>query len=245
MRRKSSYYGGYSQPTVSELQRNSKRSTLRETKKGTKLEPVIIEGRNICKSWWGVAWCDNLERYADYEYRLERGRRYVRNGTVVDLKIDKGIVKAMVQGSRPSPYKVEIEIDPVSKEKMDAILNKCTERVESIDMLLKGDISEEMKDIFLQKSEGLFPSSEEIHFSCSCPDWAYMCKHVAAVLYGIGARFDNDPMLFFTLRGIDSSQFVAATIDNYVGSMLKNARKVSKRIMQEDDASLHDLFGII
>ena len=233
--------GFYSQPTTSELKRKSDASRVSAEKKGKRLEPVVIQGRKIAKSWWGRAWCDNLERYADYESRLSRGKRYVKTGAVIDLSITKGRIQAKVQGSRKTPYKVEIRISPLSEERCQEILQKCGKRVETLEKLLAGDFPEELKELFTQRG-GLFPSSREISFSCSCPDWALMCKHVAAVLYGIGARLDENPSLFFELRGIEMGRFIDVAIANRVERMLKNAGRTSGRTIDEGD--IRGLFGI-
>ena len=233
--------GCYSQPTTSELKRKSEASRVSAEKKGKRLEPVVIQGRNIAKSWWGRAWCDNLERYADYESRLERGKRYVKTGAVIDLSITKGRIQAKVQGSRKTPYKVEIRISPLSEERCQEILQTCGKRVETLENLLAGDFPEELKELFTQRG-GLVPSSREISFSCSCPDWALMCKHVAAVLYGIGARLDENPSLFFELRGIEMGRFIDVAIVSRVERMLKNAGQTSGRTIDERD--IRGLFGI-
>ena len=233
--------GFYSQPTTSELKRKSEASRVSAEKKGKRLEPVVIQGRKIAKSWWGRAWCDNLERDADYESRLDRGKRYVKTGAVIDLSITKGRIQAKVQGSRKTPYKVEIRISPLSEERCQEILQKCGKRVETLEKLLSGDFPEELKELFTQRG-GLFPSSREISFSCSCPDWALMCKHVAAVLYGIGARLDESPSLFFELRGIEMGRFIDVAIANRVERMLKNAGRTSGRTIDEGD--IRGLFGI-
>ena len=233
--------GFYSQPTTSELKRKSEASRVSAEKKGKRLEPVVIQGRNIAKSWWGRAWCDNLERYADYESRLDRGKRYVKTGAVIDLSITKGRIQAKVQGARKTPYKVEIRISPLSEERCQEILQNCGKRVETLEKLLAGDFPEELKELFTQRG-GLFPSSREISFSCSCPDWALMCKHVAAVLYGIGARLDENPSLFFELRGIEMGRFIDVAIASRVERMLKNAGQTSGRTIDERD--IRGLFGI-
>lgn len=161
--------GFYSQPTTSELKRKSEASRVSAEKKGKRLEPVVIQGRKIAKSWWGRAWCESLERYADYGSRLGRGKRYVKTGAIIDLSITKGRIQAKVQGSRKTPYKVEIRISPLSEERCQEILQKCKKRVETLEKLLSGDFPEELKELFTQRG-GLFPSSREISFSCSCPD---------------------------------------------------------------------------
>lgn len=233
--------GTYSQPAASELKRKSEASRRSAEKKGKKLEPVVIQGRAITKSWWGNAWCANLERYADYESRLDRGKRYVRTGAVIDLKIEKGKIQAKVQGSRKTPYKVGIRISPLSEDRCQEIIAACGRRIENLEKLLAGDFPEELKELFTQKN-GLFPAPREISFSCSCPDWALMCKHVAATLYGVGARLDEDPSLFFTLRGIEMGRFIDVAIANRVELMLQNATQPSERIIAEGEVL--GLFGV-
>ena len=231
----------YSQPDASELRKKSEATKKKEREKGKVLEPVVIKGRAITNNWWGNAWCENLERYADYESRLGRGKRYVRNGSVVDLKIKKGKILARVQGTRKTPYKVEIRISPLSEEKCQAIIKKCGRKLDNLERLLTGDFPEQMSELF-QSKDGLFPAPKEISFSCSCPDWALMCKHVAASLYGVGARLDEKPLLFFELRGIDVDHFIDVTLANKVEAMLANAGNVSSRMM--DDSAV-GLFGVL
>lgn len=231
----------YEQPDIASLKKKAKATAEREKKKGKKLETVKIKGNQIVKSWWGRAWCENLLQYADYSSRLERGRRYVRNDTVLDMKINKGKVTARVQGRRKAPYKVSIRISPLSEERCQQIIGECGNRIENVEHLLSGDIPEELQELFLGEN-GLFPSPKEISFDCSCPDWALLCKHVAAVLYGIGARFDVDPLLFFQLRGIDVERFVSVALESRVEQMIKNADTKSDRIM--DEVSLEAIFGV-
>lgn len=214
----------------------------KEKEKGKQLEPVVIQGRTIVKSWWGQAWCDNLERYADFESRLDRGKRYVRTGAVVDLKIQKGKVLARVQGRRKTPYKVEIKISPLSEERCQYAIRQCGRKIENLERLVNGDFPKELKEMFLG-DKGLFPEPREISFNCSCPDWALMCKHVAAVLYGIGARFDDNPLLFFELRGIDVERFIDVTLANRVESMLVNVDASSERIITGGD--WEKMFGVL
>lgn len=232
----------FSQPTDRELKKNAKATAQKAAKKGKELHPVIITGRQITKSWWGNAWCSNLERYADFDNRLPRGKRYVKTGSVIDLDIEKGKILARVQGTRITPYKVEIRISPLSEQQIQTITDKCGKKVDNLSKLVSGDFPEELKEVFIGQG-GLFPSPKEISFNCSCPDWALMCKHVAAVLYGVGARLDEDPLLFFTLRGIDTNRFVDVVIANRTEMMLANVNKPSKRILS--DTSLSDIFGVI
>jgi uncharacterized Zn finger protein len=176
-------------------------------KKGRVIAPVCIEGRAIAKTFWGKAWCDNLESYSDYANRLPRGRTYVRNGSVVDLEIKAGQVSALVRGS--SLYTVAIGITPVAPARWKALVGECAGKINSLVELLQGTLSQGVMELVTRKDSGLFPKPTEITLSCSCPDWASMCKHVAAALYGTGARLDETPELLFTLRKVDHLALVA------------------------------------
>lgn len=236
-----SEFGYYRQLSAAELQEKARRSASQASKKGQKYEPLpVITSRKLCSSWWGEAWCENLERYSDYSNRLPRGKRYAKNGTIVDLKIRKGLVEAKVQGSRAKPYTVKIHIDPLDEKHKEAILKKCSMRIASLEDLVEGHFPPALQELFTDKN-GLFPSPDEIDFGCSCPDWAYMCKHVAAVMYGIGVRLDENPFLFFELRGIDPESLVQKTIENKLEAMLQNADAPSPRILDDDPTSLFGL----
>lgn len=237
-------YGNWKSPlTAGEIQIKAEASRKKATREGILYEPIVIQGRAIAKEWWGKAWCENLERYADYESRLARGRSYVRSGAVIDLQIDLGSVRAKVQGSRRKPYDVIVRITPLSEARKQTVTEKCAHSIQSMDELLKGSFPETLQDLFTGEG-GLFPRKEEISFACSCPDWAVMCKHVAAVLYGIGARLDTDPLLFFSLRGIEPKDFIESAAKSYVESLLENADRHGEtdRLLGEDD--VQRLFGL-
>ncbi len=231
----------YEQPSAAKIKKNASDTVKKESKKGKILAPVVISGRSIAKEWWGKAWCDNLESYADYGNRLDRGKTYVRAGAVVDLQIQKGKVSARVQGRRKTPYKIEIRISPLSEERCQRIIAICGNKIQNLEALVEGNFPEELQEAFLQKG-GLFPEPKEISFNCSCPDWALMCKHVAAVLYGIGARFDEEPLLFFELRGVEVGKLIDVTLADRVEKMLDNANKPSGRIIE--DADYLRIFGL-
>ena len=236
-------YGGFAPyVSVAEHKAKAKKYIADQLKKGVVLSPVEIEGRTIAKSWWGKAWCENLELYADYASRLERGRKYVRANCVLDLKIEAGKVTALVQGSGKKPYNVRVRIDKLTEEQYDNIVKKCASKIQNLEDLIKGNFPDDLKALFTQKGAGLFPSMAKIHFDCSCPDWADMCKHVAAVLYGIGSRFDKDPLLFFKLRGVDTDRLIGSAIKDRIESMIENASKPSARIM--DDGDVVAVFGM-
>ena len=122
-------------------------------------------------------------------------------------------MKGLVQGSDTKPYDIEIRITPFSDKKWKNILNLCNHKIDSLEELILGKFPKELEEIFTLKGEGLFPIESEIKFSCNCYDSANMCKHVTAILYGIGARFDQDPILFFKLRNIDFEVLLKKTIN--------------------------------
>ena len=180
-------------------------------KKGVKLSPVILEGSKIAETFWGKAWCKNIESYHDYENRLPRGRSYVRSNSVIDLQIAQGVVRAQVMGT--SLYRIEIAIKPVAKKQWDVIRAACAGKIGSLVALLRGTLSGEVMEVMTRHDEGLFPKPAEITFTCSCPDVAGMCKHIAAAMYGIGGRLDTQPELLFLLRGVDSADLIASAAD--------------------------------
>jgi uncharacterized Zn finger protein len=206
-------------------------------KKGHPVSPVVVEGRTIVKTFWGKAWCENLERYSDFENRLPRGRTYVRNGSVVDLQIAPGEIKALVSGSEI--YKVVVNVSPVAKARWQSICTDCAGAIDSLIELLQGRFSKGVMERVCRQKTGLFPSPEEIEFSCSCPDWADMCKHVAAVLYGIGARLDQKPELIFRLHSLDEKELIAGA-----GKALPLAKKApaAGKVLGGEDLSA--LFGL-
>lgn len=237
-----SYYEYPKYVSVAEKKAKAARALKRLQKKNPNIEPVLIEGRTIARSWWGKAWNLNLESYADYSNRIGRGKSYVRNNAVLDLQIAKGRVAAAVMGSRAKPYDTEILIDTLGEAKWRRIAALCNRRIDTLEQLLEGKFPQELGVLFTDKQYSMFPSPEEIHFGCSCPDFAYMCKHVAAVLYGVGARLDRNPLLFFELRGIDSRVLIRKTMEQKIESMLKNAGKKSKRAIAAEDIAA--IFGL-
>jgi uncharacterized Zn finger protein len=204
------YDDDYFRPYVSaaDRKRRAQSAAARLDKKGGVREPVAITGTSIARTFWGRSWCTNLERYSDFYSRLGRGRSYVRSGAVIDLRIGRGAVGASVVGSRL--YEVDVKIEPVPSARWNALCKRCAGGIDSIVELLQGRFSRAAMEHICGPECGLFPSPREIRFDCTCPDWAAMCKHVAAVLYGIGARFDTRPELFFMLRGVDGNDLIAA-----------------------------------
>ena len=223
--------------SVAERRRKGLKKMDNLRKKGRVISPVSVDGRTIAKTFWGKAWCENLESYSDYENRLPRGRTYVRNGSVVDLQIATGQITALVSGSEI--YEVKVEILPVARPRWQSICEDCGDSIDSLVELLQGRLSKGVMERISQQQTGLFPSPKEIKLSCSCPDWAEMCKHVAAVLYGIGARLDQQPELLFRLREVDEKELIA-----HAGKALPSAKKSpsAAKVLGEEDLS--KLFGL-
>lgn len=206
--------------------------------KGRTLAPVNLEGRQIARTFWGKAWCDNLESYSDFENRLPRGRTYVRNGSVIDLQIAEGKVTSLVAGSEL--YKIAIQIKPLPEARWDAIRKECAGGIDSLLELLQGKLSAAVMQVVTRHGAGLFPSPEEIDLDCSCPDWAEMCKHVAATLYGVGARLDEKPDLLFLLRGVDPAELVSE-VSAHEAVRQTGAADAAAAF---SDADLSEVFGI-
>lgn len=220
---------------VAERKKAASRLVTKLKKKGQNLDPIQIEGRVIAKTFWGKSWCKNLELYSDYENRLPRGRTYVRNGSVIDLKIGSGKIDALVSGSEI--YSVDITISRVSKTKWKKIVEKCSGEITSLIELLQGKFSKGVMEIITQPKKGLFPQTKEIELKCSCPDWAEMCKHVSAVLYGIGARLDEKPEELFLLRQANHTELISS-------ARVENLSKAPGAKATDLDGNLSELFGV-
>jgi hypothetical protein len=226
-------------PYVSAAARRRKaaREMQRLEKKGHPVSPVVVEGRAIARTFWGKAWCDNLERYSDFSNRLPRGRTYVRNGSVVDLQVAPGDVAAVVSGS--ALYRVAVKVAAVPKARWTSICGDCAGAIDSLVELLQGRFSKGVMERICQQRTGLFPAPAEIAFSCSCPDWASMCKHVAAVLYGVGARLDERPELLFKLRKVNEKDLIARAGS---GLPLSRSGPAAEKVLATD--GLSELFGL-
>jgi uncharacterized Zn finger protein len=206
-------------------------------RKGQALAPVTASRGAIAKSFWGKAWCQNLERYSDYSNRLPRGRTYLRNGSVIDLTIGPGEVTAQVMGS--SLYRITVSISEVARAHWQAIARDCARSIDTLVELLQGQLSTSVMERITRPGTGLFPSPTEISFSCSCPDSAAMCKHVAATLYGIGARLDSAPELLFGLRKVDAKELIARAGEG--GTPVQKLPEAGRIL---DSSKLADVFGI-
>jgi uncharacterized Zn finger protein len=227
---------------VAKKRENAEKQIAKMKKTQTNLAPIRITGKAIATTWWGKAWNSNLENYSDFSNRMPRGRSYVRNGMVIDLQIEKGVIQALVQGSERKPYRIEIKIASLSEEKRSEMVSLCNHKINNLAELLEGKFPKGLEELFSVPGKGLFPLIKDITFNCSCPDWASMCKHVAAALYGVGARLDQEPMLFFKLRDFNFEVLLKKSIEQKMDSMLKNAGKKSGRVLKDKD--VFSLFGI-
>lgn len=232
-------YWGHWRPYVSQAERRLRaaKEMAKLARKGYQVAPVVVQGRTIASTFWGKAWCDNLEGYSDFSNRLPRGRTYVRNGSVVDLQIAQGEVTARVSGS--DLYKVRVEIVPVPKARWKSMCKDCAGGIDSVVELLQGRFSKGVMERICRQRSGLFPAPEEIRFSCSCPDWASMCKHVAAVLYGVGSRLDEKPELLFRLRRVDEKELLAGAA---AGVPVSRKMPAAGRVLKTADISA--IFGL-
>lgn len=228
------YYRPY--VSVAERRRKAEKVLAKLRKQGRKVEPVCPTGRKPAVTFWGKAWCDNLESYSDFENRLPRGTSYLRNGQVLDLQVDAGKVEALVQGTEL--YRVRVAIAPLPEGRWKPLVEECAGKIDSVIELLRGKLSKAVMEVLVDRERGLFPSPREISLECSCPDYADMCKHLAAALYGIGTRLDEKPELLFTLRQVHLEELVARA--GQAQSML--ATPADARILDSNDLS--SLFGI-
>jgi uncharacterized Zn finger protein len=221
--------------TVAERRQQAQKEIAKRTRKGAQLSPVSVQGLKMARTFWGTEWCANLESYRDYENRLPRGRTYVRHGSVIDLQIQPGKVEALVVGT--ACYSVRITIARLAADRWKAVRKRCSGEIGSLLELLQGKLSDHVMRVITDQKSGLFPAPAEIKFTCSCPDWAVMCKHVAAVMYGIGARLDEAPELFFTLRQVDHRELITDLDATQLGR-----KKTARKTVAESD--LADVFGI-
>ena len=218
---------------VAEQRARARREMAKLKKKGKHVQPIEIAGRTIARSFWGKGWCDHLASFADFANRLPRGRRYARNGSVCHLEIRPGRVEAIVSGSEL--YDVTIEITQLEAAVWKSIKAKCAGQIGSMLELLQGKLSREVMGVVTERDHGLFPKPHEIALDCSCPDWATMCKHVAAALYGVGHRLDHQPDLLFVLRDVDAAELIATEI-------ALPGREATSDVLA--DEALSDIFGI-
>ena len=236
------YYGFAPYVSVATKKAKALKQLALLKKKNPDISPLIVQGNKLANTWWGKAWNTNLQKYADFENRIGRGRSYVKNGFVLDFKINTGQIKALIQGTRQKPYEVSIKIKPLNKTAESKIKQHCEGKIESLQELIEGRFPKELSEVFTAQGDGLFPTPQEISFNCSCPDWASMCKHVAATLYGVGVKLDSDPKLFFRLRNTDMNSLITEAVRKKSKKMLKAAEKKTSRVLVGLDTAA--VFGI-
>ena len=217
---------------VAKRRENARKAMDKLRKKGMKIYPIGMLGRKITHTFWGEAWCDHLERFSDYANRLPRGKRYVRNGSVCHLEIDKGTVKAFVGGSQV--YKTSIVIEPLQKPVWNTVRKNCMGQIGSMLELLEGKLSDQVMAVVTHPQTGLFPQTRDMKFGCDCPDYASLCKHIAAVFYGVGVLLDRQPELLFKLRGVNQDELISTDINIPPGT--------GKR--RRLDSQVDEIFGI-
>lgn len=220
---------------VAQRQQQASKQAAALKKKGQALQPVVIEGRGIASSFWGKAWCQQLESHSDYANRLPRGRTYARNGSVIDLRVETGQVRALVSGSQV--YTVTVVVQPLAADAWQSIVKACSGQIDSLVELLQGGLSKAVMAVVTRPGDGLFPQPRQMRLKCSCPDAASMCKHVAAALYGVGARLDREPELLFKLRHVDPQDLILQA-----GQLPAMAAAEPQAALQGSDLSA--LFGI-
>lgn len=231
------------EPYISVAEKKAKAEKLiKKLSKKESVEPLLYYNVKKEKAWWATKWEENILSYSDYENRISRGKAYVKNGFVIDFKISEGEIEALVMGSKSKPYKVNVNVNKLSLKNEKLLTEIIKGKISSLESFIKGDFPKELEDILVDSKYGLFPKPNEIKFSCSCPDGANMCKHVAAVLFGVSSKLTENPLLFFVLRGIDVNELIKTTVDETVEKLLENTSVDTSRLVSEDEAL--DLFNV-
>ncbi|MEZ0389374.1 MAG: SWIM zinc finger family protein [Verrucomicrobium sp.] len=217
------------------------RKVLSRRKKGELLAPVVPKAKQgLSITFWGKAWNKNLEAYSDFSNRLPRGRTYLRKWAVMDLLIEKGEITSTVQGS--DLYDVRITIKPLASTRWASLKEDCVGRIGSLVELLGGKLNDQILHQVTDQANGLFPGPREIQINCSCPDYAGLCKHAAATLYGVSCRLDDDPSLFFKLRGVDAGELIGTSAMDAVQALTTPESGAEDGVIAGVD--LADVFGI-
>ncbi len=165
---------------------------------------------DIGETWWSKRWIEVLKSF-NMGARLTRGRSYARRGQVISIDIEPGIVRAKVQGSRPRPYSVKIQLRPFSDKVWERVIDAMASKAIFAAKLLAGEMPKNIEEAFEEAGVSLFPKTKrDLITDCSCPDWANPCKHIAAVYYLLAEQFDEDPFLIFRFRGRNREQIISA-----------------------------------
>ena len=221
---------------------NGRAKAQQKLGKGKSLQPIQVDGRKIAQTFWGSSWCRHLENFSDYSNRLPRGRTYARNGSIVHLEMSTGKIAAMVAGSEL--YQINIQIDQMSPKAWQRLCQQCSSSIASTIDLLRGKLPQDILNTLTDPDNDLFPHSSEIRLACDCPDWAQLCKHLAAVLYGIGNRLDDAPELLFLLRGVDPNDLIGSALGSALGEATHAGAVLSGAAQLAVDGGLEDIFGI-
>lgn len=231
-----SWYGFREYVPVAKRQANAKKQMNQLRGEGQVITPIEpFRGQKIARTFWGQAWCRHIECLSDFRSRLDRGKTYVRNGSVCHLAISTGRVDAYVCGSEL--YKLRVDVDPLPPRQWERIKQQCAAQVGSVVELLQGQLSQSVMAILTNADTGMFPHADDFRLDCNCPDFVRLCKHLAAVLYGVGVRLDAEPQLLFTLRGVDYLELIDAA-----GTGVEAVDTSADAPLA--DADLADVFGI-
>ncbi len=230
--------------SVGERSARAQRKIRQLKKKNPNLNPVVIDGKQIASSWWGKAWINHLKHYADFDNRVGRGRSYVKNGLVIHFAIKPGHIESIVMGTSSSPYNIKIKTKKLSPNKWNKMKRLSREHLCTLPELNEGKFPKELKDIFSDRGEGIFPTIKEMSFHCSCPDWANMCKHVSASLFALGSQIDNNIDLFFKLRGVNTSELVQSALKDEAKHLKNRKFEDTAQVLTLSEKKLASLFDI-
>ena len=194
--------------SVVQKRAKARRQLNRLKKNNPDIQPVLIDGNALVRNWWGRAWNRSLEQHASISSRVGRGKSYVRNGMVLDLRASSGTATALVQGNAAQPYEVVMDIAPVDPDKWEWICEQVRGEIGALEVLYDGRFSDDVESLFCHRVDGIFPMPREMEFSCTCADTEELCKHAAAILYAVGTRMDEDPELFFRLRQVPPEDLI-------------------------------------
>jgi uncharacterized Zn finger protein len=218
--------------------RHRKPSVPHEAKGGIKAQS---KRGTFGESWWARRWIAVLESF-NIGARLGRGRSYARRGQVLSLEIDKGKVGAKVQGSRPKPYDVKLDIKTLSASDWQKLAKALSREAIFSAKLLAGEMPLDIEKIFKKTGLSLFPEKlKDLKTDCSCPDWSNPCKHIAAVYYLLAEEFDRDPFLIFKLRGMNREDLIAMLSKPYKKAILRKAKLKQEPLHEEEEALTSDI----
>lgn len=184
---------------------------------GPRSRPRAVEGGlkarstrgAIAQTWWSERFIAVLEGLG-MGNRLQRGRSYARTGQVISMDVDPGSVTAVVQGSRPRPYRVRIGIAAFGKSEWAQVEQALAGNAWYTAKLLSGEMPDDIEDVFAGLGLSLFPATaREVSLDCSCPDAAVPCKHLAATFYLLAESFDDDPFTILAWRGRERADLLA------------------------------------